>query len=176
MPDQPEPAAETLTRPSSEPAPGPAAAPDAEPAPVAGPGEQRAADEGSWLYRLSAEQWLAAAANELHNAEFAFRAKQQRAAVTHARRAGGMALNAVLRLRAEPDPRYGRSYMDHLHALAADEALGEAGAPLREAASRLLTMPLRLELVPLGPGDVTQAAPAARILEYARARVAASSG
>lgn len=176
MPDQPRPAAEPVTRPPSEPAPGPAVAPDAGPAAVAEPGESRAADEGFWLHRLSAEQWLAAAANELHSAEFAFRAKQQRAAVTHARRAGGMALNAVLRLQAEPDPRYGRSYMDHLHALAADESIGEVGALLREAAARLLTMPLRLDLVPLGPGDVTQAAPAARILEYARARVAARSG
>lgn len=170
MPDQPEPAVDLVSGPASGSAPKPEATAQSEHAPVAEPGEPRAAGDGSWLYRLSAEEWLTAATNELHNAEFAFRAKQQRAAVTHARRAGGMALNAVLRLSPEPEPRYGRSYMDHLHALAADETIE---APLREAASRLLTLPLRLELIPLGPGDVAQAAPAIRILEYARARVAA---
>lgn len=172
MPDQPEPAVDPAPGPAPAPAPEPATAPDVEPAPVAEPDAPRAGEDGAWLYRLSAEQWLSAAANELQNAESAFRTKQQRAAVTHARRAGGMALNAVLRLLPEPDPRYGRSYMDHLHALAADET---AESSLREAASRLLTMPMRLELVPLGPGNVAQAAPAVRILEYARARVAARS-
>lgn len=149
---------------------GAASADEIAPADEAAARAAGAPDGGHWLYRLTAEQWLAAAANELASAQAAFRAKQQRAAVTYARRAGGMALNAVLRLAPEPDPRYGRSYMDHLNALAADEQKEPA---LREAAARLVHLPARLELVPLGPGDARQAEPAQRLLDYARARVAA---
>lgn len=125
-------------------------------------------DPNHWLYRLTADEWLRAAENELRAAQQAFLGKQQRTAVTHARRAAGMALNALLVV--SPDEKYGRSYMDHLQALSEDPAVA---SELRAAATRLLQMPLRQELVVLGPrGDVTQADAAARIVAYAASLIA----
>ena len=94
-------------------------------------------DPSHWLHRLDAEEWLRAAANELARAEEALLHKQQRPGLAGARRAAGMAWNAVL-VGAE-DESYGRSYMDHLHALAEDArvarggAHGGGGAPRRAA-------------------------------------------
>jgi HEPN domain-containing protein len=130
-------------------------------------GQQAPVDPEHWLYRLTAAQWLQAAQNDLHGAQTAFLAKQQRAGVTYARRAAGMALNACLRLC--PDPAYGRSYMDHLQALHKDPSVSQE---LRDAAGQLVSMPLTQQLVTLGKrGDAHGAAPAERILEYARAFV-----
>ena len=47
-----------------------------------------------------------------------------------------MALNA--RLWLDPDPAYGRSYMEHLQALHKDATVSEE---LRDAARRLLAVP-----------------------------------
>lgn len=124
-------------------------------------------DPAHWLYRLTSSEWLAAADNELFAARTAFSHKQQRPAVAHARRAAGMAWNALL--VAIPDEKYGRSYMEHLQALRLDES---ANAELREAAAKLVAMPLTQELVTLGPrGDDSQADCAARIIEHVRARL-----
>lgn len=124
-------------------------------------------DPAHWLYRLDPREWLAAADNELASARRASLDKQQRAAVAQARRAAGMALNAVL--FAAPDPAYGRSYMEHLQALARDEGAPE---PVRAAAQRLLDLPLTAEVVTLGRGTTALAEPAAVIVEYARSIVA----
>lgn len=121
-------------------------------------------DASHWLYRLTAEQWLTAAENELRAAEQALSAKQQRSGVTYARRAAGMALNA--RLRSFPDASYGRSYMEHLQALHKDPAVSPE---LREAAGCLLNVSLTQQLVTLGPrGDTRLADFAARIIAYSR--------
>ena len=170
------PSASERTSPAESPG-GPAAAPaspraDAEPAGgvrAAEPDRGGEEDPGHWLYRLTAEQWLRAADNELRAAEQALAAKQQRAGVTYARRAAGMALNA--RLRVAADPAYGRSYMEHLQALQKDPdpAISDE---LRDAAARLLAAPLTQQLVTLGPkGDTRPADLAARIVAYARALV-----
>lgn len=124
-------------------------------------------DPAHWLYRLTPSEWLAAADNELVAARAAFSHKQQRPAVAHARRAAGMAWNALL--SCIPDEKYGRSYMDHLQALHKDATADES---LRQAAGRLVAMPLTQELVTLGPrGDVSQADSAALIIEHVRTRV-----
>ena len=121
-------------------------------------------DETHWLYRLTADEWLRAAATELRHSRQAFENKSQRAAVAHARRAGGMAINALLWLRS--DDSYGRSYMDHLGRLAKDPAVPSS---LQVDAQALLAMPMQAALVQLGPkGDPKQADPAARILEWAQ--------
>ena len=73
-------------------------------------------DPAHWLHRLTAAEWLAAAENELALAEAALARRAFRPGVTHARRAAGMAWNAVL-VAMPDDDRYGRSYMDHVHAL-----------------------------------------------------------
>lgn len=120
--------------------------------------------EGHWLLRLTPEQWLSAADNELRSAHGALLAKQHRAGVTYARRAAGMALNA--RLWLAPDPAYGRSYMEHLQALHKDATVSDE---LRDAALRLLAVPTTAQLVTLGPkGDTKPAELAARIVAYAQ--------
>ena len=122
-------------------------------------------DETHWLYRLTADEWLRAAATELRHSRQAFENKSQRAAVAHARRAGGMAINALLwlafrrflrtQLRAGPLGRFAK-----------DPAVPSS---LQVDAQELLAMPMQAVLVQLGPkGDPKQADPAARILEWAQ--------
>jgi HEPN domain-containing protein len=125
-------------------------------------------DDTTWLTRLSTEEWLRAAEKELGLSEAALRGKRQREGVACARRAAGMALNAVLVLHY--DPRYGRSYMEHLQALGGDETVPE---PVRAAARALLEAPLGTGLVILGPGSVELVGHATVVVEYARACVAA---
>ena len=146
------------------------------------------ADAEHWLWRLSAAQWLDAARHEL--AEGHAHAHDRRAALVYARRGAGMALNAVLAARGEAadeaeraalESRWGRSYVEHLQALAeGDEAVC---APLpREAAAAartVLTTPLRAQVVTLGRGpaaDVHATLEAAeRLVEACVAAVAQSS-
>ena len=124
-------------------------------------------DPDHWLYRLSSDEWLLAAAKELRLAEEALAGKQQRSGVTLARRAAGMAINALLVVQL--DERYGRSYMDHLQALAVDES---ATAGVRDAARGLLKAPLVQTLVTLGKGDTSLAAAARTIVDHVRDRLA----
>jgi hypothetical protein len=128
-------------------------------------------DPTHWLFRLTPAEWLAAAAAELEQARAALERRAVRPGVTHARRAAGMAWNAALVLA--PDERYGRSYMEHVVALADD---GAAPDDVR-AAARLLrdTPPLPPQLIHLGKPDQRSADAAAAIIAYARARVAALS-
>jgi len=126
-------------------------------------------DPSHWLYRLTAAEWLAAADTELEHAAEAFDRRAVRPGVTHARRAAGMAWNAVLVLAA--DERYGRSYMEHVVALAADE---DAPADARAAAALLRdTPPAPPALVTIGKADTAPVDAARLIVALARARVAA---
>jgi hypothetical protein len=110
-------------------------------------------DSGHWLWRLDADGWLAAADVELEQGRA--RLGSRRAAVTHARRAAGMALNATLVAlaargwsREQCETIWGRSYIDHLRTLAA--SLDADDAPLRdpfdaeqaERCRELLTIPV----------------------------------
>ena len=126
-------------------------------------------DPSHWLHRFDATEWLRAAANELARAEEALAHKQQRPGVAGARRAAGMAWNAVL-VGAE-DETYGRSYMDHLYALAKDERVAEA---VRAAAAQLVAAPLATNVIPLGRGDTRLVDAARAIVDEARRRVSAS--
>jgi HEPN domain-containing protein len=126
-------------------------------------------DPTHWLHRFDADEWLRAAANELRHAEEALVHKQQRPGVAQARRAAGMAWNAVLVLRE--DEAYGRSYMDHLKALGVDAAAPE---PVRAAAQLLLAAPLATNVIPIGRGDTRLAEAARAILDEARRRVSAA--
>ena len=124
-----------------------------------------------WLWRLDAPAWLRAAAAELDAGAAHIHAR--RAAITHARRAAGMALNAVLvALPVEPadEQRWGRSYIDHLRVLAsADEPLRQ---PLPVRAQQAAASLLAIEVTPTatltqigrGPASAAQHA-----LELARA-------
>jgi HEPN domain-containing protein len=123
-------------------------------------------DPDHWLHRLTADEWLRAARNELRRAEEALLAKQQRAGVVGARRAAGMAWNAVL--VAAPDDRYGRSYMELMQAMVDDEAIPDA---IRRAARSLIDAPLAQTVIALGRGDTSLARAAEAIVELAAARV-----
>jgi HEPN domain-containing protein len=126
-------------------------------------------DPTHWLHRFDAEEWLRAAGNELERARLALSGKQQRTGVAGARRAAGMAWNAVL--VAVEDETYGRSYMDHLQALAKDARLDDA---TRTAAQSLVSAPLATNVIPLGRGDTRLADCARVIVEEARRRVNAT--
>ncbi len=124
-------------------------------------------DPNHWLHRLSAEEWLRAAANELERATEALSGKHHRMGVAGARRAAGMAWNAVLTKTNSPDDlnQYGRSYMEHLKALGSDPS---APAEVKAAALALVSAPLELQLIPLGKGDATLAGHAECILRHAQ--------
>ena len=123
-----------------------------------------------WLHRLTAQEWLAAAATELAHAEEALVRRALRPGVTHARRAAGMAWNAVLVVH--PDERAGRSYMEHVVALSADTTIPDE---IRAAAQRLRGTPARPpELVTLGKPDLGPAHDARVIADYARLRLTPS--
>ena len=126
-------------------------------------------DPAHWLHRLTPDEWLAAATTELDHCAETLARRAVRPAVTHARRAAGMAWNAVLVLAEEP--RFGRSYMEHVIALT-----GDAGLPdeVRAAAQALRDTPAAPpELITLGKPDMTILQPAQRIVTFAGARVAA---
>ena len=93
-------------------------------------------DPEHWLRRLSPEEWVRAAMNELAVAERAYARGDTRAGLAGAKRAAGMALNGAL--LARPNDAWGRSYVDHLRALAEEEQAGEA---VRAACRVLLEAP-----------------------------------
>jgi len=131
-------------------------------------------DPAHWLNRLTAEEWLAAAATELEHAEAAFARRAPRPGVTYARRAAGMAWNAVL--TRHPDESAGRSYMEHVVALSKNPTVPDE---IRAAAQRLRDTPTRPpSLVPLGrPSGHPELGPAqdARaILDHARSVLSAT--
>jgi len=125
-------------------------------------------DPSHWLHRLDAAEWLAAAETELQHCAETLGRRAYRPAVTHARRAAGMACNAIL--VGEEHPAWGRSYMDHVVALVEDE-----GAPeeVRAAARVLKETPAAApELVPLGKPDLRALEAAQRIAAWAREKIA----
>ncbi len=103
-------------------------------------------DPNHWLYRLAPDDWLLAARHERAQAMSAFAKHDRRTGVACARRAAGMAMNALLVL--VPNDAWGRSYVEHLRAARGDEALPLA---VREAAGLLVDASLSApRLVQLG--------------------------
>ena len=125
-----------------------------------------AKDPDHWLYRLTAEEWLAAARTELAHAAETLGRRAFRPGVTHARRAAGMAWNAVLVQKL--DPGYGRSYMDHVAALARDDRVPDE--PRQAAAFLRDTPPVPPELITLGKPDMRPLQAAQTVLAYAEER------
>jgi len=115
--------------------------------------------ETDWLSRHAPREWVQVALAELRRASAAFEANDLGAGVAGCKRAAGMALNGALQV--EPDPRWGRTYVDHLRALAED-----AGVPtaVRDACRVLL------EAKPLNPHLLILRVPRSndRVLEAAR--------
>ena len=129
-----------------------------------------------WLWRLDAHGWIAAARTELDHGRG--RSSARRTALTHARRAGGMAINGVLVAWGDTHPDgpsavevvWGRSYQDHLRVVS--EAEGELLGPLPPDASSHARRVLRpaiaaaplVQLQPRAGDDVEQALQAAERL------------
>jgi hypothetical protein len=113
-------------------------------------------DPTHWLHRLSADEWLRAGIHELGQAKAAFSRHAARSGLASARRAAGMGWNAVLALEPQPDERYGRSYVDHLRALAEGAPLAtEDPSPIPEAV-RLAARRLLDDPAAGPPGEVVQ--------------------
>ncbi|MES1172023.1 MAG: hypothetical protein ABUL77_02195 [Bacteroidota bacterium] len=128
----------------------------------------REKDATHWLYRLTSDEWLVAAETELRHCAETLGRRAFRPGVTHARRAAGMAWNAVL--VASFDERFGRSYMEHVAALANDQGVPDE---TRQAAQYLRdTPPAPPRLVTLGKPDLGPLAAARIIVHQARSQVA----
>lgn len=78
-------------------------------------------DKAHWLHRLAPDEWIRAALGELRRAEEAYGRNDVKAGVAGAKRAAGMALNGALIL--EPNEAWGRSYVEHVAAVAKDESV-----------------------------------------------------
>jgi hypothetical protein len=124
-------------------------------------------DAEHWLWRLDATAWAAAAEVEWQSAKD--NVAKRRTAIAHCRRAGGMALNAVL-VASRSDERdvehmWGRSYVEHLQRVAAGDT-GPLGPDAAAAAAAILATPMTAPaLVGLGArahADVT------RLVEHTR--------
>jgi HEPN domain-containing protein len=81
-------------------------------------------DPSDWLRRLSPDEWIRAGLGELRRAEESYGRGDARAGTVGVKRAAGMALNAVLLV--EPKESWGRTYVDHVGALATDQNVPEA--------------------------------------------------
>jgi HEPN domain-containing protein len=100
-----------------------------------------------WLHRASPREWLKEAMQELREAEKSLAKRDQKAGYAQLRRAAGKALNAALSY--EPKPTWGRSYMDHVRALAEDTEVPEQ---VRTSAAKLVhASPSDVNLIMLKP-------------------------
>ncbi len=81
-------------------------------------------DPDDWLRKLTPDEWIRAAMAELRRAEAAYASGDGRGGSAGVKRAAGMALNAALIV--EPDETWGRSYLDHVKALAEDGRVPQA--------------------------------------------------
>ncbi len=77
-----------------------------------------------WLHRLSPDEWIRTALAEVERAQQAYARGDMRGGAAGVKRAAGMALNGALIV--EPDERWGRSFVDHVQALAVDPRVPEA--------------------------------------------------
>lgn len=88
-----------------------------------------------WLFRYSPEEWVFAGVGEAKRADEAYARGDRRGGLAGARRAAGMALNAVLIVDDDARATWGRTYMEHLAKLRDDTS---APTAVRDAASELL--------------------------------------
>jgi HEPN domain-containing protein len=110
----------------------------------------------AWLTRLPPEAWIRQGLTELGRAEARLREHDRTAAILGLKRAAGMALNGALCVAWRP---WGRTYVEHLHAIATDDSVPSA---VREAARLLNDVSLDKQ-----PGIVhlTPPSESARLLE-----------
>jgi HEPN domain-containing protein len=116
-------------------------------------------DPSDWLQKFSPDEWVQQALAELRRAETCLKGHDHAAGLAGCRRAAGMALNGALQV--EPNEAWGRSYVDHIRALAVDETVPET---VRQGSKYLM------EVKPPGPDILTLHGPRSdeRLLESAR--------
>ena len=90
----------------------------------------------AWLRRHSPGEWIAQGLIELSRAEARLKAHDRTAGVLGLRRAAGMALNGALSVAYR---EWGRTYIDHLRAIAEDSRVPR---PVCDAARLLNDVPL----------------------------------
>ncbi|HSQ82748.1 MAG TPA: hypothetical protein VLU54_16725 [Casimicrobiaceae bacterium] len=90
-------------------------------------------ESSDWLRRLSPMEWIRAALGELSRANDALSRGQARAAIAGCKRGAGMALNGALLVA--PNAAWGRTYLEHLAALAYDSTVPKS---VREACGAVL--------------------------------------
>jgi HEPN domain-containing protein len=136
----------------------------------AGSTEERPA----WLTRQAPEAWLRQGLSELSRAEQRLQAHDRTAGVLGLRRAAGMALNGALAVKWRD---WGRTYIEHVAAIANDDSVPE---PVRAAAQLLNDVQLeqRPNIVRLTPpSEGTRWLEAAKtIMAHAYAVVHGSAG
>ena len=129
-------------------------------------------DPSHWLHRLTPAEWIDAAETELAHAAETLARRAVRPGVTHARRAAGMAWNAVLAAAPDVDAlvaRFGRSYMEHVAALASAPDVPD---DVRAAAALLRdTPPALVTLLPPGHADLRAHDAARTIVAHVRDRL-----
>lgn len=81
-------------------------------------------DPNDWLRKLSPNEWIRAALGELRRAADAYDRGDTRGGSSGLKRAAGMALNGALLV--EPNESWGRTYVEHVEALAMDTSVPEA--------------------------------------------------
>ena len=81
-------------------------------------------DPNDWLRKFSPAEWIRAALGELGRAAASYERGDARGGAVGLKRAAGMALNAALLV--EPNESWGRTYLEHVEALAADPGVPEA--------------------------------------------------
>jgi hypothetical protein len=116
-------------------------------------------DPTDWLRRYAPREWVQVALAELRRAVTAFETNDIGAGLAGCKRAAGMALNGALLV--EPNEAWGRSFVDHVRALASDESVPIA---VRDACKVLL------DVRPPNPSLLTLRGPRTtdRVLEAAR--------
>lgn len=92
-----------------------------------------------WLTRLTPEAWIRQGLAELSRAERLLQAHDRTASVLSLRRAAGMALNGALCVSFRD---WGRTYVEHVRAIATDEAVPSS---VQQAAQLLMAVPLERE-------------------------------
>src|SRR3954468_19880875 len=92
-----------------------------------------------WLLRYAPEDWIKQGLSELARAEKRLAAHDRTAGVLGLRRAAGMALNGALAVHFRD---WGRTYVEHLRAIAEDAGVPEA---VRAAAKLLNDVALEQE-------------------------------
>jgi hypothetical protein len=124
------------------------------------PRELESADaKPDWLTRLPPEGWIKQGLTELSRAEARLVAHDRSAGVLGLRRAAGMALNGALAVNWRA---WGRTYVEHLRAIASDQTVPE---PVRSAARTLNEA--EIERVP-GVVRLTPPSESTRLIEAAK--------